>query len=269
MDDEPSMSPSTASKRAKADPENASDAIQALFDHIEGETNAGFAAGWLESIAKDAPEALEGQTGEFLTALETADGGRTRRKLAAAVTELVDQQAIPLEDAGPALTEATRIRDEEHWEDDSDSELLAIRMGFDGWTELAEMGETIPGVVVKRALTAASLGERSTLYGTIDLLQAAVESGSPETEIAFEGLVDITTADEQAITADTTLAIANLVINGDVPDEDTARTVITDNAAVVREEYPIIEEIPDDHSRAIEARENQQLVEQAHEKLTA
>ncbi len=269
MDDEPSMSPSTASKRAKADPENASDAIQALFDHIEGETNAGFAAGWLESIAKDAPEALEGQTGEFLTALETADGGRTRRKLAAAVTELVDQQAIPLEDAGPALTEATRIRDEEHWEDDSDSELLAIRMGFDGWTELAEMGETIPGVVVKRALTAASLGHVNTVLRTIDLLQAAIESGSSETEMAFQGLVDMSTTDEQTIISETTLAVANLVVSGDVPDEDTARAVITDNAAVVQEEYPIIEEIPDDHSRAIEARENQQLVRQSCERLVS
>lgn len=270
MDDNSSMSPSTAYDRAKANPEEASDAIQTLFDYVEsGGTDASDAASWLESLAEDTPEVLEDQTDEFLTMLDTANDGRVRRKLAAAVNELVEQQAIPLKDAGPALTEATRIRDEEHWEDDSDSELLAIRMGFDGWTELAELGEAVPGIVVKRALTAASLGDRSTLYRTIDLLQAAVESESPETEMAFEGLVDITTADEQAIIADTTLTIANLVVSEDVPDEDTAREVITDNAAVVREEYPIIEEIPDDHPRAVKARENQQLVEQAREKLTA
>ncbi|UPM42415.1 hypothetical protein [Halocatena salina] len=218
---------------------------------------------------KYSPKAFEGETDRFLTGLEAAEESRVRRDLAGAVTKLVEQQAIPLEDAGPALTEATRIRDEEHWDDRPKNELAVVRKGVIGWVELAAVGETVPGIVVKRALTAADFGHRSTLYRTIDLLQAAIESGSPETEMAFEGLVDITTADEQTIIADTTLAIANLVLSGDVPDKDTARTVITDNAAVVREEYPIIEEIPDDHPRAVEARENQQLVEQAHEKLTA
>lgn len=263
------MSPSTAAKRAKADPAEASEAIQALFDYVEAGTDAGYASGWLESIAGDAPEALDGQTDTFETALDTAKESRVRRKLAAAVNELVDQKAIPLEDAGPALTEATRIRDEEHWDDRPKNELAAIRKGLIGWVELAAMDETVPGIVVERALTAASFGDRSTLYRTIELLQAAVESGSSKTEVAFEGLVDITTADEQTIISDTTLAVANLVMSGDVPDEDAARAVITDNATTVREEYPIVEEIPDDHPRAVEARENQQLLEQAREKLTA
>lgn len=266
--DEPSMSPSTAYDRAKANPEAASEAIQALFDYVEAETDAGFAAGSLESVANHAPEAFENQTDRFQTTLNTAEESRVRRELTGAVNELVEQQAIPPEDAGPVLTEATRVRDEEHWDDRPKNELAVIQNGLIGWVELAALGETVPGIVVERALTAASFGDRSTLYRTIDLLQAAVESGSPETEMAFEGLVDITTADEQTIISDTTLAVANLVMSGDVPDEDAARAVITDNAAVVQEEYPIIEEIPDDHPRAVEARENQQLVEQAREKLS-
>ncbi len=269
MDDDATMSPSTAYDRAKANPEEASDAIQTLFDHVEsGGTDARSAAGWLESIAEDVPEALEGWTDRFETAIETADDVHVRRKLTVAVNELVEQQAISLNDAGKALTEATRIRDEEHW-DDPDSELTVIREGFDGWTEVAAIGKTVPETVIKRSLSIANLGDPYTLFGVVTVLQAAVESESPRTEMAFQGLVDLSTADDQTLTSKATLAVANLVLSGDVPDEDAAREVIAENADVVREKHPIIEEAPEDHPRVKEAREKQQLVEQAREKLSA
>lgn len=134
MDDNSSMSIATAAQQAKQNPDDAADAIQTLFEYVDaGDPEASDAAKSLSSIAKRVPAAFDGQTANFEQALGTADGVHTRRNLAEAVNNLIDQHAIPLEDAGRALTEATRIRDDEYWEDRPKSELLIIRKGLDGY----------------------------------------------------------------------------------------------------------------------------------------
>lgn len=243
MSDDTSMSVSAAAQHAKQHPTDASDAIQTLFDYVEeGGSDARDSAMSLASIAKRAPAALDGQTDNFENALETADGVHARRELADAVNELIEQQAIPPGDAGRALTEATRIRDDEYWEDRPKSELLIIRKGLDGWTDVAAMGKPVPEIVVERALGLVQAEDFNTLISIIDLLQAAVDSGSPEVERAFQGLVEIAQADNPSLTSEATLAIAELVLSGTIPDEDAARTVITSNAdAVEREKQTVVQ----------------------------
>lgn len=237
MSDDTSMSVSAAAQHAKQNPTDASDAIQTLFDYVEeGGSDARDAAMSLVSITKRAPAAFEGQTDNFEQALETADGVHARRELADAITNLIEQQAIPPGDAGRALTEATRVRDDEYWEDRPKSELLIIQEGLDGWTDVAAMGEPVPGIVVERTLGLIQTGDFGTLISIIDLLQAAVDSGSPEVERAFEGLVEIARADNPSLTSEATLAIAELVLSGSIPDEDAARAVITSNADAVERE---------------------------------
>lgn len=241
MDDNSSMSIATAAQHAKQNPNDAADAIQTLFEYIdEGGTEASDAAKSLFSIAKRAPAAFDGQTANFEQVLGTADGVHTRRELAGAVNNLIEQHAIPPEDAGRALTEATRIRDDEYWEARPKSELLIIRKGLDGWTEVADMGEPVPEIVVERALGLAQTGDFNTLVSIVDVLQAAVDSGSPKVERAFQGLVEIATADNPTFTSEATIAISELVLSGDIPDEDAARDVITSNADAVRREQQLV-----------------------------
>lgn len=138
------------------------------------------------------------------------------------------------------MTEATRIRDDAYWEDHPDDELLIIRMGLDGWTTVATTGEPVPDIVVERALALIQSRDFNTLISIIDVLQAAVASDSSETERAFQTLVDIARADDPTLTSEATLAIAELVLDGNLPDEDAARDVITANADAVEREQQTV-----------------------------
>jgi hypothetical protein len=241
MSDETSMSIATASKTARENPDDAASAIQTLFDYVDnGGTDAQDAAVSLSLVAGRAPEAFDGQTDNFEHALKTADGVHARRDLTDAVTELIDHHAIPPGDAGRALTEATRIRDDAYWEDRPKSELLIIRMGLDGWTEVAASGEPVPDIVVERALGLIETRNFNTLISIIDVLQSAVASDSPEAKRAFQTLVEIAQADDPTLTSEATLAVAELVLSGDIPDEDAARDVITANADAVEREQQTI-----------------------------
>jgi hypothetical protein len=245
MADNSSMSIATAAQHAKQNPNDAADAIQTLFEYVdEGGTEASDAAKSLSTIAKRVPAAFDGQTANFEQALGTADGVHTRRNLAEAVNNLIEQHAIPPEDAGRALTEATRIRDDEYWEARPKRELLNIRKGLDGWTDVADMSEPVPEIVVERALELADIGNHigdlTTLIAILDLLQAAVESGSPLMERAFQAIIVLAKGDDQTLTSEATIAVAELVVSGDIPDEDAARDVITSNADAVRRKNQIV-----------------------------
>lgn len=243
MSNDTSMSVTAASKHARQNPDDAFGAIQALFDYVEGGgDDASSAATSLALVAGRSPAAFDSQTDRFEHALKTADGVHTRRNLAEAVNELLEQHAIPPRDAGPALTEATRIRDDEYWEDRPKSELSIIREGLIGWTDVAAMGEPVPKVVVKRAAMIIDIAKPAILINIRNLFQAAVASGSPMREQAFDGLVELAATDNETLTSEATISIAELVLSGNVPDEDAAREVITANAEAVRRDTHLIEQ---------------------------
>lgn len=102
------------------------------------------------------------------------------------------------------------------------------------------MGETVPETVVKRALEIAGLGNLTTLISVLDLLQAAVESGSPLMERAFQAIIELAKGDDQTLTSEATITVAELVVSGDIPDVDAARDVITSNADAVQRENQIV-----------------------------
>lgn len=243
MVDDTSMSVATASEYARENPDDASRAIQTLFDYVEeGGDDASSAATSLALVAGRAPEAFDGQTDRFERALKVADGVHTRRNLAEAVNELVEDHAIPPGDAGPALTEATRIRDDEYWEDRPKSELSIIREGLIGWTDVAAMGKPVPEIVVQRAARTIDTKDRNILLRVLDLFQAAVASDSPMREQAFNGLVELAQTDNETFTSEGTIAIAELVLSGKVSDEDAAREVITANAEAVHRDKQLVEQ---------------------------
>jgi hypothetical protein len=240
MNDTPSMSVSAAAKQAKQHPNDASTAIQTLFDYVEdGGDEARSAAKALDRIASRAPDAFDGQTAHFARAIETTNEYHPRRRLVEAVNELVDQQAIPPGDAGRALTEATTVTPaQQYWEEGSKNGLLIINHALEGWANVAAMGEPVPGVIVEGAIDLIELEDFNVLLDIIAVLQAAVASGSPKTDIAFQHLVELTQVEDPTptIKSEATLAVAKLVLSDDIPDEDTARDVITANADAVRAE---------------------------------
>lgn len=249
MSDDTSMSVAAASKHARENPQDATEAIQTLFDAVEaGGDDVGSAATGLCVAGRRAPEALDGWTANFERALKTADDSRARHNLAEAVNELLEHQAIPPGDAGPALTEATRIRDDEYWEDDSEYELLIIQEGLEGWTEVAEISEPVPAIVVERAIGLFNIADFNTLIPIIDVLHAAVESGSEKRELAFEGLVELTRVDHEPIKSEAIIVIAKLVLSDDMPDEAAAREVLTTNADAAQREQQLVEQAREDIS---------------------
>lgn len=243
MSDETSMSVGTAAQTALENPDDASAAIQTLFDYVEeGGDEVRDAAVSLSLVAGRAPEAIDGLTDRFESALKTADGSYARLNLAEAVNELLEHQAIPPQDAGPALTEATRVRDDEYWEDQPDDELQNIRKGLNGWTDVAAMGEPVPEIVVRRAMGISEIADHSTLLRILDLLQAAVASGSSMREKAFQGIAMLAKEGDETLTSESTIAVAELVLSGEIPDEDIARNVITTNAKTVQRENQLVEQ---------------------------
>lgn len=243
MSDDTSMSPGTAAQTALENPENAAGAIRMLFDFVDdGGDEARDAAASLSLVARRTPAAFDGQTDRFENALKTADWNHTRLNLAEAVNKLLEHQAIPPRDAGPALTEATRIRDDEYWEDQPEDELLNIQEGLEGWTDVAAMGEPVPEIVVKRAMGISDLADSSTLLRILDLLKAAVASGSPMREKAFQGIAMLAEEGDETLTSEATIVVAELVLGGEIPDEDTAREVITANAGTVRRKNQLVEQ---------------------------
>jgi hypothetical protein len=251
MSDETSMSVSAATEQARQHPHDASGAIQTLFDYVEaGGSEANSAATSLALIASRAPAAFDGQTAHFARAIETTNDRHPRIDLIDAVNDLVDQQAIPPGDAGRALTEATTVTTEQkYWEERPKLGLRIIQEGLKGWVDVAAMDEPVPGIVVERAIELIDLEEDMSLISVIDVLQAAVVSGSPKGDVAFQHLVELAQGDDPGHVSEATLAVAQLVLSGDIPNEDTAREVITANADAVRRE--------------------QQTVEQAQEQLSA
>jgi hypothetical protein len=244
MSDEPSMSVAAAAEHARENPHDASMAIQTLFDYVEaGGDDASSAAMSLSVVASRAPAAFDGQTDRLERALKTADNVHARRELAETVNNLINQQAIPPRDAGPALSEVMRVReDHAYWETRPSSGLVIIQDGLEGWTNLAAMGEPVPEDVVEQAIGLTQTKDYNTIICIIDLLQAAVESGSPGTDTAFHGLTDIVGADDATVTSEATIAIAELVLNDDIPDKDTAREIITANVDSVRREKQLVEQ---------------------------
>lgn len=237
------MSPGVAAQKALENPSNASAAINTLFDYIEtGGDDVRDAAVSLSLVAGREPDAFAGQTDRFENAIKAADGVHPRRDLAEAVNELLEHQAIPPEDAAPALTEATRVRDDEYWEDQPSKELSIIRQGVIGWTDVASMGEPVPEIVVKQVMGITDIVKPGFLHNILNLLQAAVISGSPMREKSFEGIAVLAEEGDETLTSEATIAVAELVLSGDVPDEDTALDVITTNADVVRRENHLIEQ---------------------------
>jgi hypothetical protein len=246
MSDETSMSVSAAREQAKQNPQDASVAIQTLFDYVEADgSEARSAAKSLDSIASRAPAAFDGQTAHFARAIETTNDRHPRRRLVDAVNELVEEQAIPPGDAGRALTEATTVTtDQKYWEERPELGLRIIQEGLTGWANVATMDEPVPGVIVERAIELIELEDFNTLMDIIAVLQAAVASGSPKTDIAFQHLVELTQVEDPTptIKSEATLAVAQLVLSGDIPDEDTARDVITTNADAVQREKHTVEQ---------------------------
>lgn len=244
MVDDTSMSIDTAAQTALESPNDAAAAIQTLFDYVEDDSDdASSAATALALVAGRAPAAFDSQTDSFESALETASGVHTRRNLAEAINELLDQHAIPPEDAGPALSEVTRVRDHPYWQTRPKDGLNAVRKGWKGWTTLATRDEMIPEVVVERAVGFINYSDLTTLIIIIDLLKMAIASGSPGTEMAFESLVEFTTVDDGAtLISEATIAIAELVLSGDIPDEDTAHDVLTANAKAAQRDTHIVEQ---------------------------
>lgn len=244
MSDDTSMSPGIAAQTALENPDDAFGAIQTLFDFVEdGGDEVRDAAVSISLVAGRAPEAFNGQTDRFESALTTAEGNYARLNLVEAVNELLEHQAIPPGDAGPALTEATRIRDEtEYWNDQPEDELLNIQEGLEGWADVAAMGEPVPEIVVKRAMGISEIADPSTLLRILDVLQAAVASGSPMREKSFQGIAVLVEEGDETLTSEATIAVAELVLSGSVPDEDTARDIITANAETVRRENQLVEQ---------------------------
>lgn len=244
MSDETSMSVSAAAKHARQNPHDASAAIQTLFDYIEeGGEEARSAAKSLASIARRAPDAFDGQTAHFARAIETTHDYHSRLKLVVAVNQLIDQQAIPPGDAGRALTEATNVTTEQqYWEERPKRGLQIVQDGLEGWADVAAMGEPVPEIIVDRAIEMIEFEEIISLIDVIDVLQAAVESGSPATDTAFQSLVEIAQGDDPGHVSEATLAIAELVLSGHHPDEDTAQDVITANADAVRRDTERVEQ---------------------------
>ncbi len=244
MSNNTSMSPGTAAQTALDNPDDAFGAIQTLFDFVDdGGDEVRDAAVSLSLVAGRAPEAFTGQTDRFESALKTAEGNYARLNLADAVNELLEHRAIPPGDAGPALTEATRVRDEtEYWEDQPEDELQNIRKGLNGWTDVAAMGEPVPEIVVKRAIGISKIADPSTLLRILDVLQAAVASGSSMREKAFQGIAVLAEEGDETLTSEATVAVAELVLSDSVPDEDTARDIITANAETVRRENQLVEQ---------------------------
>jgi hypothetical protein len=244
MSDETPMSVSAAREQAIQHPQDASVAIQTLFDYVEdGGNEANSAAKSLDSIASRAPAAFDGQTAHFARAIETTNEYHPRRRLVDAVNELVEEQAIPPGDAGRALTEATTVTmEQKYWAKSSKNGVLIIQDALGGWADVATMGEQVPGIIVERAIEMIELGENISLIDIIDVLQAAVESGSPKTDLAFQHLVELAQGDDSGHVSEATLAIAQLVLSGDIPDEDIARDVITANADAVRRERHTVEQ---------------------------
>lgn len=237
------MSPGVAAQQALENPSDAAGAIKTLFDYVDaGDDDVRDGAVSLSLVAGREPEAFAGQTYRFENALKTADGVHPRRDLAKAVNELLEHHAIPPEDAAPALTEATRIRDDEYWEDQPKKELSVIRQGVVGWTDVAAMGEPVPEIVVKQAMGITDIVKPGFLHNILDLLQAAVSSGSPVREKSFEGIAVLAEEGDETLTSEATIAVAELVLSGDIPDEDAAREIITTNADVVRRENHLVEQ---------------------------
>lgn len=243
MSDDMSMSPGTAAQTALENPDDAFGVIQTLFDFVEdGGDEVRDAAVSISLVAGRAPEAFNSQTDRFENALKTADGNYARLNLAEAVNELLEHRAIPPQDAAPALTEATRVRDDEYWEDQPEDELQNIRKGLNGWADVAAMGEPVPEIVVKRAIGISEIADSSTLLRILDLLQAAVASGSSMREKAFQGIAVLAEEGDETLTSEATVAVAELVLGSSVPDEDTARDILTANAETVRRENQLVEQ---------------------------
>jgi hypothetical protein len=250
MNDTPSMSVSAAAKQAKQHPDDASTAIQTLFDYVEaGGSEANSAAKSLDLIASDSPAAFDGQTAHFVRAIETTNEYHPRLRLVEAVNELIDQQAIPPGDAGRALTEATTVTtDQKYWEKSFKRGLVIIQDALKGWVNVAAMDEPVPGIIVERAIELIELEEHISLIRVIDVLRAAVASGSPKRDIAFQSLVEIAQGDDPGHVSEATLAIAKLVLSGDIPDEDTAQDIITANIDAVRREQQTVEQAQEQQS---------------------
>jgi hypothetical protein len=246
MSDETSMSVSAATEHAKQHPQDASVAIQTLFDYVEADGNeARSAATSLASIASRAPAAFDGQTAHFARAIETTHDLHSRIDLIEAVNDLVEQQAIPPGDAGRALTEATTVTTEQqYWEERPQLGLRIIQDALTGWADVAAMDEPVPGTIVERAIELIELEDFGTLIDIIAVLQAAVASDSPKRDIAFQHLVELTQVEDPTptIKSEATLAVAQLVLSGNIPDEDTARDIITTNADAVRREKQTVEQ---------------------------
>jgi uncharacterized protein with PhoU and TrkA domain len=98
---------------------------------------------------------------------------------------------------------------------------------------VATTGKPVPEIVVERALGLIETRDLNTLISIIDVLQAAVASDSSEAERAFQTVVEIAQANDPTLTSEATLAVAELVLRGDIP-EDAAHDVITANADAVR-----------------------------------
>lgn len=244
MSDETPMSVSAAAQQAKQHPHDASEAIQILFDYVEDDGNeASNAVTSLAAIARRAPDAFDGQTAHFVRAIETTHDYHSRLKLVKTVNQLIEQEAIPSEDAGRGLTEAINVTPEQqYWEERPEGGLQIIQDVLKGWADVAARDEPVPEIIVNQAIELIKLEEAITLIYVIDVLQAAIESGSPATDTAFQNLVEIAQGDDPGHVSEATLAIAKLVLSGDVPDQDTAQDVITANAEAVRRDTEIVEQ---------------------------
>lgn len=246
MSDETSMSVSAAAQHARQNPHDASEAIQTLFDYVEdGGSEATSAAESLASIARRAPDAFDGQTANFESMIETTDDFHSRLELVEAVNHLIEHQAILPQDAGSALTEATRVTtDQKYWEERPKDGLLIIQKALKGWPDVAAMGEPVPRDIVKGAIELIELEDFNTLIIIIDVLQAAIESDSPKMDTAFQSLVELTQVEDPTptIKSEATIAVAELVLSGDIPDEDTARDIITANTDAVRRDKERVEQ---------------------------
>lgn len=246
MSDDTSMLVTDAAKQARQNPNDASEAIQTLFDYVEDDgSEATSAAKSLASIARRAPDAFDSQTANFEGALKTTHDLHARWKLVEAVNHLIEQQAISPHDAGKALTEATRVTtDQKYWEERPKRGLRIIQDGLKGWADVAAMGEPVPEDIVEWAIELIELEDSGTLIHIIDVLQAAVESDSPGMDTAFQNLVELTRVEDPTPTvkSEATIAVAELVLSGDVPDEDTARDIITANTDAVRRDKERVEQ---------------------------
>lgn len=246
MDTSTSISVGTAAKQARQRPDDAAEAIQTLFEYVDDDKReASNAAESLATIASHTPEAFDGQTAEFGRVLEITDDLHPRRYLVEAVNELVKHHAIPPRDAGRALTEATRVLTaHQYWEERPKDGLLIIQNGFKGWTNLAARGKPVPRIVVNRAIALIELEDFNTIMCIIDVLQAAVESGSPKSEEAFKRLVELTQVEEPTPTIKVEAAnvVIELVPNGDILDLDAARDGITADSPAARDEKQHVEQ---------------------------